>query len=78
MRKRIIMSESDAQIIVALAENGMRPKATADALHYCPSSMYYRFQKIRERTGLNPRGFFDLMELLQIAKEVLGEEGGGL
>lgn len=78
MRKRIIMTESDAQIIVALAENGMRPKATADALHYCPSSMNYRLQKIRERTGLNPRGFFDLLELLQIAKEVLEEKGGDI
>lgn len=68
------ITDVDARVILALAENNLKIKAVADTLHYSRNSIEYHVKKIRRVTGLNPQEFFDLSKLIQIAKTVL--EGG--
>ena len=68
------MNETQAKIIVAYARNGMRVTKTAAALYYDRRVIYLNFKKIRENTGLNPRNFFDLVELYTIAVGILGDD----
>jgi hypothetical protein len=48
----------------AYAEADLRLKDTAARLHVHPNTAQYRFQRIEELTGLNPRRFEDLQTLL--------------
>jgi hypothetical protein len=72
--KQVRITEVEARIILALSENEMRLKASADAVHYTRSNVEYHIKRIRTVTGLNPRDFYDLSKLIPMAKTVL--EGG--
>jgi sugar diacid utilization regulator len=50
--------------IRAYAETDLSVKATAAALHVHPNTAQYRFQRIEELTGMNPRSFSGLHALL--------------
>jgi sugar diacid utilization regulator len=68
------LTETQARIVLALALNGMRASTAADALHYGRTTVTYYLNQIRERTGLNPRDFYDLQKLVKMARATLGEE----
>ena len=50
--------------IRAYAQTDMRLKESAARLHVHPHTIQYRFQRIEELSGLNPRGFVDLHTLI--------------
>lgn len=61
------MKEEYIETIKAFAENDMNVKRTGIAMHYATNSIDYRLRKIEKETGLNPRKFYDLCELLKMA-----------
>lgn len=73
-RGGIGMNETDAKIVLALAQCSMNIREVAVKLNYHRNTVVYHVEKIRKITGLNPRNFFDLGELLTIAREVLGND----
>ena len=68
------MSDLDMDIILGLAAHGMNVRKTARALGKHWNSVYYRIEKIRDTTKLDPLDFYDLEELLEIVKEELSEQ----
>lgn len=64
------MTDFDAKIILAYAEAGMRPSCAAKIAYCNKCTVYKHFGYIEMETGLNPRNFYDLIELVKMAKEV--------
>lgn len=67
------MSELDAEIILALADNNMNRLKTARALYMHRNNIIYHIRKVQRVTGLDPTNFYDLCKLVQMIKE--GREG---
>lgn len=61
------MTELQEEIIIAFAENDMSIKRTADAMLYASQNIQYHLDRIKEKTGLNPRNLFDLVTLYEMA-----------
>lgn len=59
------LTETDKKIIKAYADNDMKRNNTAAALFYNPNTVDYHITRIHKKTGLNPRKFYDLNELLK-------------
>ncbi len=72
--KRTELSRTNALIIRAMAENRLRAHTAAKALHYSRTNVDYHLQRIRKLTGKDPRDFFDMCELLPVAREILERE----
>lgn len=68
------LSYRDAKVILTMAQCGMQVPAVAEELCCSQKIIEYRLKLIREITGLNPLGFFELYELVQIAHEILGDD----
>ena len=68
------MTEVDARIIVARADCNMNANEVARREYMHRNTVIYHLDKTKRDTGLDGRCFYDLIELLKIAKEVL--EGG--
>ena len=66
------MSEIENSIILSFAENDMSATETARNLNYHRNTIIYHLRRIRNKYGLDPQRFFDLVELVKIAK---GGEG---
>ena len=62
------MTEIEKTVILAFAENDMNLSKTAIATHYDRNTIYYRLCCIRKKYGLNPKKFYDLIELVKMAK----------
>ena len=62
------MSRVDVEIIESFARNGMKIQRVADDVKYDPRVVRYHLEKVHRLTGLNPRDFYDLYELIQILK----------
>lgn len=62
------LDDIDKSIIRALAKNNMRVFPTAKAAYVSPGAVNYRIRRIRKRTGLNPKDFFDLYRLWQMVE----------
>ena len=68
------LTKKEARMIVAMAQCDMTVYAAADKVYYHKNTLLYHFEKIRKKTGLNPRNFFDLIELYSMAREILGDD----
>ena len=68
------LTQLDAEIIVAMADSGLNASQVAKRVYMCRNSVHYHIGVIKERTGKDPRNFYDLCELLPMAKAVLEEE----
>lgn len=69
-----MLTQLDAEIIVAMADSGLNASHVAKRVYVCRNSVHYRIGLIKERTGKDPRNFYDLCELLPMAKAVLEGE----
>lgn len=69
------LTEQQAKIIVALAENSLKVTGTAQKLNYDSRTIRYHVKKIHEQTGVDPMSFFGMCELLMEARRVLAVEG---
>lgn len=65
------MSKYQAKIIVLYAQASMNRSGVAKILGVNTSTLTYHFNVIQDKTGLDPRNFFDLGELYTIARDIL-------
>jgi DNA-binding PucR family transcriptional regulator len=63
------MSELDREIILLYAKNDMSASRTAKEMHYHRNTIVYHITTIHWRYGLNPKKFYDLVKLVEMAKE---------
>lgn len=67
------LTEQEIKIIIALAQNNMKVKVAARSIPASYQYIRYNLTKLKRRTGLDPRNFFDLMKLWQIVEEISDE-----
>ena len=67
----------DIKIILALAANNMNESETSRSLFMHRNTVVYHIGKIKKLTGLNPMNFYDLIELVQIARAKMDGDGNG-
>lgn len=59
------LNDKDCELIMALAENGMKYMVAAQSIDMHPRSAYGRLEKIHKITGLDSRDFYDLQKLIE-------------
>lgn len=67
--KRRPLDDIDYDVILGLAANRMQVAPTSKKLHIYYNTVLYRIQKIKDLTGLDATNFYDLCELVLMAKE---------
>ena len=66
------MTETQKKIVIAFAEAGMNIQAAADKTFFHRNTVCWHLIRIKMKTGLDPRNFFELHKLYEIA--TTGEE----
>ena len=66
------LSIMDKDIIVAFAKYDMKPYRVAENIYVCRATVIYHMKRIKEKTGLDIRKFYDLCELLELVNERRG------
>lgn len=66
------MDKEDAHIVIAMANRNMNVTDVARAIFAHRNTVLYHLDKVKQQTGLDPRRFYDLVELVRMAQEVLG------
>lgn len=67
------ISEADRELLRAYAAHDMNRERTSKAVFLHSNSIRYRFDVIREKTGLDPGRFYDLEKLLGLGDEMKEE-----
>jgi len=62
------LTKEDKNVILAFAENDMTDSKTALAMSYHRNTIKYHIARVEEKTGLNPRRFYDLIKLVSLIK----------
>lgn len=62
------MNERMREVVLALAGNDMVMERAAREIYLSRSTVEYHTRQIRERTGLDPRRFYDLQKLVEMAR----------
>ena len=62
-----MLTDIKKRILRCYAKNNMNVSSTAQELHYHRNNIEYHLTHIQAKTGLNPRNFYDLIELLKEA-----------
>ena len=65
------MDKEDAHIVIAMANYNMNVTDVARAIFAHRNTVLYHLNKVKQQTGLDPRRFYDLIELVKMAQEVL-------
>ena len=65
------MNKEDAHIVIAMAYQNMNVTDFASAIFAPRNTVLYHLDKVKQQTGLDPRRFYDLVELVRMAQEVL-------
>lgn len=68
------MNKEDAHIVVAMANHNMNVTDVARVIFTHRNTVLYHLNKVKQQTGLDPRRFYDLVELVKMAQEVLESE----
>lgn len=68
------MNKEDAHIVIAMANHNMKVTDVARAIFAHRNTVLYHLDKVKQQTGLDPRRFYDLVELVKIAQEVLSND----
>lgn len=63
------MTDVEKEIIVALANNGMKIGRVGRVLYMSYNNIVYHIKKIKKSTGLDPKDFHDLGELFEMVCE---------
>ena len=69
-----IMTDIEKEIILAYAENDMNATLTAKETFHHYQTVHYQLHNIREKYGLEPHNFYDLVELVKMAISESTEE----
>lgn len=70
------MTIMEAQVIRGMAKYDLNASAASRGLYLAQSTVWYYIYRIIEETGLDPRKFYDLCELLPRAEAVLEGDHG--
>ena len=62
-----VLEEKEMEIILALAESGMNPTEASRRIFVHRNTICYHIRKILQKTGLDPRDFYDLGKLVRMA-----------
>jgi carbohydrate diacid regulator len=65
------MNKEDAHIVIAMANHNMNVTDVVRAIFAHRNTVLYHLNKVKQQTGLDPRRFYDLVELVRMAQEVL-------
>ena len=68
------MNDLQKIVIVTFAVSGMSIEDTGRAMHYHRNTIRYHLECIGRKTGIDPRNFFDLIKLYDMA---IGEHNDG-
>lgn len=71
------LTRVDVDVIMAYAECGMRIVTAANAIHYARMTVEYHLISVFRKTGLNPKKFYDLVELIRLINEKTANEQQG-
>lgn len=71
------LDEQDFELILAYADHNMNLTQTGKVMFMHYNSIRYRFDVVRRKTGLDPQKFYDLVELVKMAKSDLNSCNGG-
>lgn len=63
------MTEYEKKVILALADKNMNVSAAARKVKYHRNTVVYHIERIKDKTGLNPCNFFDLLKLLKMVQK---------
>lgn len=63
------MDERYKAIIESMANNDMNTASVSRELYFHWNTTAYHLDKIREKTGLDPRCFYDLVKLVEMVNE---------
>lgn len=66
--------EDFAETILTFADCNMNMRKTSKTCHVHYNSVQYALAKTHQLTGLNPKNFYDLIELVKMAREVLKKD----
>lgn len=67
------MTPIRCKIILALADNGMRACAAAKSLYMHPKNVFYHIKIVKAITGKDPKNFYDLVDLVSMAREIIAD-----
>lgn len=68
------MNKEDAHIVITMANHNMNVTDVARAIFTHRNTVLYHLNKVKQQTELDPRRFYDLVELVKMAQEVLESE----
>lgn len=70
------MTDLDAEVILALADNGLNITQAANSIYRHRNTVVYHVNAIKRETSLNPTDFWDMQKLVPMAQGILqkGEE----
>ena len=63
------MNDIERKFILALAESNMKIYRARKKVFLSDSGFRYHLNKIQKETGLSPWNFYDLIKLVEMAKE---------
>lgn len=63
------LTEPDRECLLAYARCGMRASEAARKLIFHRNTVQYHLEQVREKTGLNPFDFYDLVKLVQMCQK---------
>lgn len=63
------LTDREKEIILAMAACDMNKTNAAAKLYFHRNTMAFHMDKIRKKTGLDPRRFYDLVKLLEMVNE---------
>lgn len=67
------LTVTDAEFILAMAENGLSVTRAGKSMPMSYTSAMYHTTKIKRETGLDPRDFYGMTALLPLARSMLNE-----
>lgn len=62
------LTERHRGLILAFAENNMNVLGTAKASYMSWTNVNFHLKRIHKLTGLNPKNFYDLVDLVKMVK----------
>ena len=68
-RKQDVLTDTQKAIITSMANCGLTMNKAAKLMHYGRSTVFYHVEAIRKKTNLDPRNFYGMVKLLEMAKE---------
>ena len=68
------MTRMQAEVIMALAANGLNCRRAGLAIYKHHNTVRYHAEKIKESTGKDPQDFYDMIELEKKARQIMSKE----